>query len=82
MAYTEERDYLDPRLVDASESAQVVWDVLSGIRELGIRKPNVQILPLAAGAEMAPVVAPIEFFSGSGEKNAVRAVTNGVCIGG
>ena len=45
----EERHYLD--LVDARESAQAVWDVLTGVRTLDGKQREPESLALAAGAE-------------------------------
>ena len=45
----EERHYLD--LVDARESAQAVWDVLTGMRTLDGKRREPEPLALAAGAE-------------------------------
>lgn len=70
----EERFYLD--LVDASQSAQAVWDVLTGKIELAGARRRRRFLKLAAGAEsamaraedaneVAPVLAPKTGTSGS-----------------
>jgi len=49
----EEKHYLDMQFVDASESAQAVWDVLTGVRDISVKKPAVGPVQ-----KMAPVVAP------------------------
>lgn len=58
----EERHYLDLHLVDASQSSQAVWDILTGKKELNQPKLQEEVLPLAAGAELqqvVPIVAPV-----------------------
>lgn len=52
----EERHYLDPHLVDASESLKVVWEVLNGSRQLrGKRSDGNVPARMAAGAELQQV---------------------------
>jgi len=66
----EETHYIDPRIVDPAASAQAVYEILTGTRQL-IGAERLEALPLAAGAEnMAPVVAPDGEKQASGVKSA------------
>ena len=76
-----EQHYNDESFVDAHSSSQVVWDVLTGAKELQ-RNPAMRVLPVAVG-QMAPVLAPVEKITqNSGKDVSVQGVGGIVLKGG